>query len=251
MANNNRRPSRPSLVKMQNLKAKAQKPGTPKVIGNRRQARPKSDSEVATRPSLSKMQEVKNKALQSKNPKKKPFRSASGSAAKTTIAGRHNMGRMKTGWWRPVRSPGMSDSMWEAFKAMNRARNKMMSKAFGKNSLESKIYGKKGPGHAGYGDGYLQKWTDKALKQGIDPHFVDMTKWFAGAAAAFDFHNGKQTYEDLLRAAKKDSSHFMNTVMKRLREHIPAFKKLTKREMGQLLRQKYYTVQYGPDGRAK
>ena len=246
-------PSRPSLAKMQQVKSAAKRSSTPKVVSKK--AAPSAASAPATRkpsvtsrPSLAKMQQVKASA---KKPPRK--RSATGSAPRITIAGRHvppNL-RYKTGWWRPVRQSWMSQEVWEAYKAINRFKNKTMSKGLKKASLGEKIYGKEGPGHAGYGSGQLQKWADKMTRKGEDPHMVDMVKWFAGAAAAIDFHTGERNFDDLMKAQRKDPDHFMRYIIERMEKYIPEVKKLSKSAISDIMRHKYYTAQYGPDGRAK
>ena len=182
-------------------------------------------------------------------------RSASGSAPKVFVQGRHispNL-RYKTGYWRPVRQSWMTNEVWEAYKAINRFRHKAMSKGLRKASLGKQIFGKEGPGHAGYGTGKLQRWVDKVLRKGdgTDPHFVDLTKWFAGAAAALDYHHGGRNFEQLMKDQKKDPDHFMRSVFETLKGYIPELKKLSKRGINDIIKNRFYTAQYGPDGRAK
>jgi hypothetical protein len=147
----------------------------------------------------------------------------------------------------------MTNEVWDAYKAINRFRNKAMSKGLRKASLGKQIFGKEGPGHAGYGTGKLQQWVDKVLRKGdgTDPHMVDLTKWFAGVAAALDYHNGNRNFENLMKAQKGDPDHFMRSIVDALKATIPELKKLTKRGINDLIKHKFYTAQYGPDGRAK
>ena len=139
-------PSRPSLSRMREIKSAATAPSTPKappkpkaapqqapkVVGKRKA--PKGNVPAApSRPSLAKMQSLKKQVA----PKTRK-RSATGSAPKVTLAGRHvapNL-RYKTGYWRPVRQSWMTDEVWAAVKAINRFKNKMMSKGLSKASLE-------------------------------------------------------------------------------------------------------------------
>lgn len=212
----------------------------------------------AKRPSAARAQSSGAKSLAKKPAKKQSkgrHRSASGSAPKVLINGRHvppNL-RYKTGWWRPVRQSWMSNEVWDAYKAINRFRNKAMSKGLRKASLGKQIFGKEGPGHAGYGTGKLQQWVDKVLRKGdgTDPHMVDLTKWFAGVAAALDYHNGNRNFENLMKEQKGDPDHFMRSIVDALKASIPELKKLTKRGINDLIKHKFYTAQYGPDGRAK
>ena len=261
--------SRPSLSKMQQAKqaarsasAPAAKPkAAPKVVGKSRSSRPaaplapsaskyvnQGKQRPGARPSLAAMQQRKKQVA----PKPRN-RSATGSAARIVVAGRHvpKNHRYKTGWWRPVRQSWMTDEVWAAVKAINRFKNKSMSKGLSKASLGEKIWGKEGPGHAGYGTGQMQKWADKMLRKGVDPHFVDLTKWFAGAAAAVDYHMGERTFADLMNEKISDPDHFMNVALKRMKDYIPELKKVSASAIDELAKHHYYTAQYGPDGRAK
>ena len=259
------RPSRPSMQRMQSIRSAATKKASkPKVVGKK-----SAMAKVAARPSRPSMQRMqairaatkkKSTPVTSKPNKsafKKPtrHRSASGSAARGLIAGRHtpSNNRYKTGWWRPVRQSWMSQEVWDAYKAINRFRNKMMSKGLKKASMGKQIYGKEGPGHAGYGTGKLQQWADKILRKGdgTDPHMVDLTKWFAGVAAALDYHQGDRNFDKLIKEQKKDPDHFMRYVIEKMQDYVPELRRLSKRGMTELMRNKYYTAQYGPDGRAK
>ena len=213
----------------------------------------------STRQPLASRGQSASKQSLAKKPAKKQtkgrHRSASGSAAKVLISGRHvppNL-RYKTGWWRPVRQSWMTNEVWDAYKAINRFRNKAMSKGLRKASLGKQIFGKEGPGHAGYGTGKLQQWVDKVLRKGdgTDPHMVDLTKWFAGVAAALDYHNGERNFDKLVKESKGDPDHFMRSIMETLKDTIPGLKKLTKRGINDIIKHKFYTAQYGPDGRAK
>ena len=250
------RPSRPSLAKMNEIRSanninrpatsKAKRNATPKMVGKT----PRGE-----KPSVAKPKSVptgRPSAAKSK-PKKPNYRSGKGRAARVLIPGRHvpDSLRYKTGHWRPVRQKWMSDEVWEAYKAINRFRTKTMDKALRKASLGQKIFGKRGPGHKGFGTGYLQKWADRAVKRGEDPHMVDLAKWFAGAVAAIDYHTGGKDFDQLMRLQKKDENHFMRYVIQKMQDYIPQVKKLTKKGMTELMRHQYYTAQYGPDGRAK
>ena len=248
------RPSRPSLAKMRQTKAaatsgRATKASAPKMVGKRKSSGSASASLAkggARRP-------IARTGVPSR--KSTRHRSASGSAPKGLIAGRHRPSndRYKTGWWRPVRQSWMSQEVWDAYRAINRFRNKAMSKGLRKASLGKQIYGKEGPGHAGYGTGKLQRWVDKVLRKGdgTDPHMVDLTKWFAGAASALDYHHGDRSFEQLMREQRKDPDHFMRYVIERMQDYIPELKKLSKRGINDIIKNRFYTAQYGPDGRAK
>ena len=235
-----------------NPKHNFNKASLPKVIGTRKSSEP---AKTLAKKSPKKMTSSAGKA-KAKSPVKKPRnRSATGAAAKVLVAGRHippNM-RYKTGYWRPVRQSWMSQEVWDAVKAMNRFRQKAMSKGLAKASLGKQIYGARGPGHAGYGTGELQKWTDMILRRddGSDPHFVNLLDWFKGAAAALDYHNGERNFDQLLKESKKDPEHMMRYIVQRFQDMIPELRKLSKRGMNDLIKSKFYTAQYGPDGRAK
>lgn len=231
---------------------------TPKVVGKKASSSAASKPQsLASKKRLDIARQRKNERMMADRPKSPKagsrYRSATGSAAKINIAGRHvppNL-RYKTGYWRPVRQSWMSDNVWTAFKSINRVRNKMMAKGLGEASLGKEIYGKMGPGHAGYGTGELQKWADKMLREGKDPHMVDLTKWFAGAAAAIDYHNGRRDFSELMKQQRGDPDHFMRYVIEKMQQYIPQAKKLSRRDVESIMKNRFYTAQYGPDGRAK
>lgn len=235
-------------------RASSKRASTPKVVTKKTGGRAKT-TEALTGMSSKKAVNATKTAPKTTEKKISRPRSASGKAAKVVVAGRHtpkNL-RYKTGYWRPVRQAWMTQEVWDAFKSINRFRNKGMSKGLRKASLGEKIYGKIGPGHAGYGTGNLQKWADKVLRKGdgTDPHMVDLTKWFAGAASAIDYHNGNRNFETLIKQAEKDPDHFMRMVVEKMGDYVPELKRLSKKGMDEIIKHRYYTAQYGPDGRAK
>ena len=145
----------------------------------------------------------------------------------------------------------MTDEVWEAYKAINRFANKSMGKGLRAASLGKPLYGKEGPGHAGFSTGKLQQMADKMVKKGQDPHFFDLTQLFAKAAAAIDYHMGERNFRQLEKTQRGDPAHFMHTTIQNLKRFIPEIRKLSKTAVRDLMEHKYYTAQYGPDGRAK
>lgn len=231
---------------------------TPKVVGKKASSSAASKPQsLASKKRLDIARQRKNERMmvgRPESPKKgSRYRSATGSAAKFNVPGRHYpaSGRMKTGWWRPVKQPWMTENIWRALKDVHRVRTKLMSKALGKHSLGEKIFGKEGPGHAGYGTGELQKMADVLLRAGMDPHFINLTKWFAEAAEALDYHNGRRDFAELMKQQRTDPDHFMRYVIEKMQQYIPQLKKLSRTEIETIMKNRFYTAQYGPDGRAK
>lgn len=158
--------------------------------------------------------------------------------------------RYKTGHWRPVRQDWMNDSIFKAVKFLNQMRRKEMAKEARNHAMGDKIYGKQGPGHAGYGTGQLQKWADKLVKQGMDPHFVDLTKWAMSYAKAFDYWNDG-SFKELAKRAEKDGDVPFADVLTHLTNKVPELQKLSKSDVKKMIERQFYLLQYGPDGRAK
>lgn len=241
----------------------AKKTKAPKVVGQRKTSASKSlaKGDVAKTKRRRKGAEYVDKfnarkevleGFRKARPQRYKYKSADGSAPKRVkIEGRHEPKnqRYKTGHWRPVREPWMSNAVWTVVKNLHRNPEKWMSKALKRTALNKKIYGKQGPGHAGYGTGELQKWTDYILRQnkGIDPHNVNLLFWFKGAAEAFNHHFGDKDFDKL----RKDPDSLIHSIIEAMVEEVPELKKLTKRDMNEIMKHKWNTISYGPDGRAK
>lgn len=281
MAKVDARRSRPSMARMQQVKSaatgnpssarnrssgasKSKKASAPKVVGRRSAkpaqkslAKPTGMSRVkGNSPAVARMRLFDEVAQGYRKARPSRYRSGKGGVAKIVpVPGRHiapNM-RYKTGYWRITRSPWMSDAVWSFIKAMHRNPEKWMDKGMKKASIQPKVYGKTGPGHAGYGSGELQKWSDYILHQnkGLDPHQVDLMHWFKGAAGAMDYFFGKKDFDTLMKDAKGNPDHAMRVMLERLQSMMPEMKRLSKRDIQEIMKHKHYTISYGPDGRAK
>lgn len=171
------------------------------------------------------------------------------------IDGRHypSSGRYKTGWHRAVREPWMTDSQWRVIKAIVRMPEKWMSKSLKNVSLGDKFYGKKGPGHAGYGTGAYQNWSDYILRQnqGLDPHKVSFYHLFKNAAEAFAYHNGGEDFKARMKGMKDDPESSMRLFLEKLKSEIPELAKASKRDIQELMEHRDYLATFGPDGRMK
>lgn len=144
----------------------------------------------------------------------------------------------------------MSDALFRNIQKMHKMRTKEMAKDIRMATIGDKAYGKEGPGHAGYGTGQIQKWADKMLKKGVDPHYVDLTKWFVDAAKAYNFWNDGD-FNELMKRAESDPYHAMHDIVDRLSEAIPGMEKMSDADIRSLVENRFYVLQYGPDGRAK
>ena len=152
--------------------------------------------------------------------------------------------RVKTGTWLPVRDGWMTNSMWVNVEWLHRNPEKWMPKACRAASLREKIYGKEGPEHEGYGSGALQKWADKMVKEGKDPHYVNLLEWFKGAAGALDYHSNEMDFDQL----RKDPNSSIHAVIGNMTDEFPELRKLSKRAANEAMKQKYYTIYYAPYG---
>ena len=154
--------------------------------------------------------------------------------------------RVKTGRWRPVFTYWMSQELWHAVRAMHQFKRENMSKGLRNASLGEKIYGKEGPGHKGCGTGALQKWADKMVKEGKDPHFVNLLEWFKGAPAALDYHMGSRTFEELMEESRQDPFHMMRYIIERMQDYMPQLRNMSRVRIKEAIRQRYYTIRYAP-----
>ena len=165
--------------------------------------------------------------------------------------------RVKTGTWLPVREGWMENWLWCCVMNLHKKPEKWMPKECQAASLREKIYGKEGPEHDGYGSGALQKWADKMVKEGKNPHFVNLQEWFKGAAGAFDYHSscanfllstkGSDSRKDFDQL-RKDPNSRIHGVIYEMEVECPELRKLTKRAANEAMKQKYYTLYYAPYG---
>ena len=154
--------------------------------------------------------------------------------------------RVKTGTWQPVFTRWMSQELGEAVKLMHCFKTSTMSKGLRAASLGEKIFGKEGADRDGYGTGALQKWADKMVKEGKNPHDVNLLEWFKGASNALDYHMGERTFDDLMEELKSDPDSSMGYVVERVQDMMPELKRMSRTRVIEAIRQKYYTVVYAP-----
>lgn len=236
------------------------KKSNPKVLGKKIAAGKSANARLNMR---SRMGDIKQKALPAKRKKAAKTKTQRGEAAKVLannnrrqrrvkIPGRHVAAneRSKTGYWRPVRQPWMTTEIWETVKAMHKMRRDALTKEARKFAKGDKAFGKEGPGHAGYGTGAIQKWADKMIKQGVDPHFVNLLDWFVDASRAYNGLNGGD-FDQLFQDAKGDKHHFMREVFMRLRDMVPEASRMSDNDIKEAIKHNFYEIQYGPDGRPK
>ena len=159
--------------------------------------------------------------------------------------------RVKTGPWLPV-NPNWSCVVYQcAISDLHRRKNKAMTKRLRAASLFDQIFGEEGPEHEGYGTGALQKWADKMVKEGKDPHYVNLLEWFKGASEAFDYHMdfmGDRTFDDLMEEQKHDPSHPLRYMSERMPDYIPRSDKISHARLHEAMKQMYYTIRYAPYG---
>ena len=126
-----------------------------------------------------------------------------------------------------------------------------MSKGLRSASLFDKIFGEEGPEHEGYGTGALQKWADKMVKEGKDPHYVNLLEWFKGAVDAFDYHMdsiGGRTFDEQMEEQKQDPDHPMRYMVEGMRAYIPRADSMSRAQLHEAMKRMYYTIQYAPYG---
>lgn len=160
--------------------------------------------------------------------------------------------RVKTGPWLPVYQKWMVNELRIAIFELHQRKNKGMSRGRRMASLFDKVFGKEGPEHEGYGTGALQKWADKMVKEGKDPHYVDLREWFKGASEALDYHMGRmgkcKTFDELMEEQKQDTDHPMRYMSESMRAYIPKSDRLSRARLHEAMKQKYYTIEYAPYG---
>ena len=156
--------------------------------------------------------------------------------------------RVKTGAWIPLPMVWMPRLMYDSVLAIHRLRRKSMSKELRDASLGEIIFGKEGPEHEGYGTGELQQWADRMVKEGKDPHYVNLLEWFNGASSALDYHMGRRTFDDLMEQSRQGSDGTMCYIIERMQEFIPQLETMPRDNMIETIRQKYYTIPYVPYG---
>ena len=152
--------------------------------------------------------------------------------------------RVKTGYWRPVFTGWMSQELWCAVRAMHQFKHENMSKGLRDASLGEEIFGKEGPRHKGYGTGALQKWADKMVSEGKDPHYVNLLDWFKGASAALDYHMCERTFDELMEESRHDPCHMMRYIIERMQDCMPQLRNMSRARMNETIKQKYYTIRY-------
>ena len=159
--------------------------------------------------------------------------------------------RVKTGPWLPV-DPNWSCVEYRcAIFDLHQRTHKAMSKGLRAASLFDKIFGEEGPEHEGYGTGALQKWADRMVKEGKDPHYVNLLEWFKGAVDAFDYHMdsiGGRTFDEQMEEQKQDPDHPMRYMSEEMRAYIPQADSMSRARLHGAMKQMYYTIRYAPYG---
>ena len=160
--------------------------------------------------------------------------------------------RIKTGPWLPVYPNWAVNEYRFAIFDLHKRTHKAMSKGLRAASLFEKIFGEEGPEHEGYGTGFLQKWADKMVKEGKDPHYVNLLEWFKGSADAFDYHMGRmgerKTFDELMEEQKQDPDHPMRYMAESMRAYIPRADSMSRVQLHEAMKRMYYTIQYAPYG---
>lgn len=160
--------------------------------------------------------------------------------------------RVKTGPWLPVNPNWAFNEYRLAIYDLHHRTHKAMSKGLRSASLFDKIFGEEGPEHEGYGTGALQKWADKMVKEGKDPHYVNLLEWFKGAVDAFDYHMGRmgdsKTFDELMEEQKQYPDHPMRYMSEEMRAYIPQADSMSRARLYGVMKQMYYTIRYAPYG---
>ena len=160
--------------------------------------------------------------------------------------------RIKTGPWLPVYPNWAVNEYRFAIYDLHHRTHKAMSKGLRSASLFDKIFGEEGPEHEGYGTGALQKWADKMVKEGKDPHYVNLLEWFKGAVDAFDYHMGRmgdsKTFDELMEEQKQYPDHPMRYMSEEMRAYIPQADSMSRAQLHEAMKRMYYTIQYAPYG---
>ena len=271
----NRRP-RPSMQTMQNIKSAARgktsvkkssapkRSSAPKMVGKQKvDTKGKSLAKNAPQRRASRVKAINDmrmakqvyEGFRKARPQNYRFKEIP-KAKVVQIEGRHyprKTGRYKTGYMRPVRETWMTNGQWRLVKAITRMPEKWMSKALRKTSKGESLYGKEGPGHAGYGTGAIQHWFDYILRQnkGLDPHQVSFAYLLKDAADVYAQLHGGETFKQRYDAMKNDKNSAMKFFLDNLKAEIPGLEKVSKKDIQELMEHKDFLATFGPDGRMK
>ena len=157
--------------------------------------------------------------------------------------------RVKTGNWYPVRLSWMSDGIFSNILKMTQYAKKEMSSDIRRASVGQILYGTRRR-RDGYGNGFLQKWADHMVREGKNPHVLDLNKAPVAVKRAYDFWNDGD-FGELFNRAQEDPLYHMNGVIERIWDEIPGVDNMTKGEAILEIQRRFYTLQFGPDGYAE
>ena len=157
--------------------------------------------------------------------------------------------RVNTGNWYPVRLSWMSDGIFSNILKMTQYAKKEMSSDIRRASVGQILYGTRRR-RDGYGNGFLQKWADQMVREGKNPHVLDLNKAPVAIKRAYDFWNNGD-FDELIKCAVDDPYHAMHDMVDRLSDQIPGVERMPDEEIRKEVERRFYTLEFGPDGYAE
>ena len=156
--------------------------------------------------------------------------------------------RVKTGSWRPVPLYWMSRATFYAIRCLCQYPRDNMSREARRYCHGVTIFGKDRHKDR-YGTGFLQKWADKMVREGKDPHILDLNKAPVALKRAFDYWNNG-SFDELAKKAEEDGDLYdaMASQLERMCKHIPNLAKKSRRQVRKEIKEEYYRLQFGPNG---
>ena len=157
--------------------------------------------------------------------------------------------RVNTGNWYPVRLSWMSDGVFSNILKMTQYTKKEMARDIRQTLVGQILYGAHRRKDR-YGNGFLQKWADKMVREGKNPHVLDLNKAPVAIKRAYDFWNNGD-FDELIKCAVDDPYHAMHDMVDRLSDQIPGVERMPDEEIRKEVERRFYTLEFGPDGYAE
>lgn len=152
----------------------------------------------------------------------------------------------KSKYWRAVRQNTDTDATWAVKKAFLQSLKEGPSRGLQKSSKGDQVYGKTTGAW-----GVLQQWVDKVRKYDLDPHYVNFGLLAKKMGEEMAYHYGVKDVDNMVTGKKGERPQFMARFESLLAKYHPEMKKMSKKNVHELVKSALMTIQFGPDGRAK
>ena len=88
------------------------------------------------------------------------------------------------------------------------------------------------------------------VREGKNPHVLDLNKAPVAIKRAYDFWNDGD-FDELMERALDDPYHVMHDIVDRLSDAIPGMERMPDEEIRKEVERMFYTLEFGPDGYAE